>query len=185
MSLPVAILVGGKGTRLGAETAHRPKSLVDVAGKPFLEHQLTLLRIAGIREVFLLTGHLSEQFEPYAGEYKGQRIRLLKDAANVRGTGDAIRNATPIIGREFMVLYGDSYLECDYIDVMAAFIDTPKPLMVAMCVDVNAPGFGLTDYGVSMVAPARLRGGFAHYGDYFPAHARRNELAVYVMPAAV
>src|SRR3990167_2849632 len=48
VTLPVAILAGGRATRLGDLTKDTPKSLVEVAGRPFIAHQLDLLRRHGI-----------------------------------------------------------------------------------------------------------------------------------------
>ena len=58
MSLPpVAVLAGGLATRLHPHTARIPKSLVTVAGEPFLAHQLRLLRRQGFQQVVLCVGH--------------------------------------------------------------------------------------------------------------------------------
>jgi NDP-sugar pyrophosphorylase family protein len=61
--LPVAILAGGLATRLRPLTDRVPKSLVEVAGRPFIAHQLALLAAAGVREVVVLVGHLGERIE--------------------------------------------------------------------------------------------------------------------------
>ena len=49
--LPVAILAGGRGTRLGSITQTVPKLLVDIAGRPFAEYQLDELRSQGVTRV--------------------------------------------------------------------------------------------------------------------------------------
>src|SRR5216683_977288 len=61
--LPVAILAGGLATRLRPITEKIPKSLVPVAGEPFLAHQLRLLRSRGIESIVLCVGHLGEMIE--------------------------------------------------------------------------------------------------------------------------
>src|SRR6185295_10373033 len=63
MSLPVAILAGGLATRLGRIAEGTPKALVDVAGRPFAEHQVELLVSQGLADIVLLVGHLGEQIE--------------------------------------------------------------------------------------------------------------------------
>ena len=66
--LPVAILAGGLATRLGAIAQTIPKALLDVAGKPFIVHQLALLQRAGIRRVVLCVAHLADQIEAVLGD---------------------------------------------------------------------------------------------------------------------
>lgn len=123
MTFPVAILAGGLGTRLGALTARRPKVLVEIAGLPFLTHQLQLLKRSGLTDIVLCVGHLSEQIEAVAGDGSklGLRIRYSHDGPVQLGTGGAVRQALPLLGSMFYVLYGDSYLRCDYVAMAEAF----------------------------------------------------------------
>ena len=74
--MQAVILAGGLATRLGALAKTTPKSLVSVAGRPFLEHQLTLLRARGFSEVLLCIGHLGEKIRDFAGD--GARFGLSK-----------------------------------------------------------------------------------------------------------
>jgi N-acetyl-alpha-D-muramate 1-phosphate uridylyltransferase len=119
--LPVAILAGGLATRLGAITEQIPKALLEVAGKPFVVHQLALLRAAGIRRVVLCVAHLAEQIEAVLGDGTALGLDLAYSRDALEGTGGALRRALPQLGPKFLVLYGDSYLRCDYAAVAAAF----------------------------------------------------------------
>jgi NDP-sugar pyrophosphorylase family protein len=123
MSLPVAILAGGLATRLRPVTSTLPKSLVDVAGRPFAVEQLELLRQNGLADVVFCLGHLGEQVEAALGDGRawGVRLRYVYDGAQLLGTGGALVRALPLLGESFFVLYGDSYLNCDYAAVAAAF----------------------------------------------------------------
>jgi D-sedoheptulose 7-phosphate isomerase len=124
VSLPVAILAGGLATRLGEAARHTPKSLVDVAGKPFAARQLELLRDRGVSDVVFCLGHLGDRVEAAIGDGSayGLRVRYSSDGERLLGTGGALRKAIPLLGDAFLVLYGDSYLECDYQAVAAAFL---------------------------------------------------------------
>ena len=121
--LPVAILAGGLATRLRPLTETVPKALVAVAGRPFLAHQLELLHARGVRHVVLCVGYLGEMIEREFGDGSTFRMRIdySFDGDRLLGTGGALRRALPFLGREFMVLYGDSYLPIDYQAVAAAF----------------------------------------------------------------
>jgi len=114
--IPVAILAGGLATRLRPVTEKIPKSLVPVAGKPFLAHQLELLRSHGIRRAVLCVGYLGEMIQRDFGDGKnfGVNLDYSFDGDKLLGTGGAIKRALPLLGEECFVLYGDSYLPVDY-----------------------------------------------------------------------
>jgi NDP-sugar pyrophosphorylase family protein len=114
--IPVAILAGGLATRLGDVTKAIPKALLPIAGKPFILHQFDLLRAAGVTEVVMCIAHLADQIEAVLGsETNGIRVQYSHD--QLLGTGGALRNALPLLGEEFLVMYGDSYLLCDYAKI--------------------------------------------------------------------
>lgn len=120
----VAILAGGLATRLGATAAAVPKCLLDIAGEPFLLRQARLLAAGGVTRAVVCAGHLAEQVESAAATLRwpvGLRIEVVRDGPLLLGTAGALRRALPALGREFFVLYGDSYLPCDYRAVHEAF----------------------------------------------------------------
>jgi NDP-sugar pyrophosphorylase family protein len=120
---PVAILAGGLATRLGPVVARTPKALVEVAGRPFIAHQLAGLRTAGVRRVVLCLGYLGEQIEAYVadGVAHGLAVDYSYDGEPLLGTGGALRRAAARLGDVFWVMYGDSYTEFDYRAVLADF----------------------------------------------------------------
>jgi NDP-sugar pyrophosphorylase family protein len=133
---PVVILAGGLATRLRPITQHVPKSMVEVHGEPFIAHQLRLLRRQGVHEVVLCVGHLGEQIIDAVGDGEefGLSVQYSFDGPRLLGTGGALRQALPkVSGLAFFVLYGDSYLECDYEAVQAAFVDSGKLALMTVC----------------------------------------------------
>jgi NDP-sugar pyrophosphorylase family protein len=127
--LTCAILCGGLATRLRPVTETIPKSLVPINGKPYIAHQLELLRSRGITNVVLCIGHLGEMIEAFVkdGSSFGMSVSYSLDGPTLLGTGSAIRKALPLLGEAFFVLYGDSYLTCDYRAVEAYFESSRKP----------------------------------------------------------
>jgi NDP-sugar pyrophosphorylase family protein len=112
---PVCILAGGLGTRLGERVRATPKPLLEVAGQPFLLHQLRLLADHGAREVILCVGYRGEQVAERIGDERfGVRVRYSYDDPDLDGTLGAVRRALPLLGARFLVLYGDTYLRLDY-----------------------------------------------------------------------
>lgn len=123
-TLPVAILAGGLATRLRPLTTKIPKLLVEVAGEPFLSHQIRLLKQNGLTRIVLCVGHLGEQIvQKYGdGSAQGIQIEYSFDGPALLGTGGALIRALPKLGESFYVLYGDSYLPIDYQAVGRAFL---------------------------------------------------------------
>jgi N-acetyl-alpha-D-muramate 1-phosphate uridylyltransferase len=111
----VCILAGGLGTRLGERVRDTPKPLLEVAGEPFLMHQLRLLAAHGARRVVICVGYRGETIPARIGEQRfGMRIAYSHDGPGLDGTLGAIRRALPLLGERFLVLYGDAYLRVDY-----------------------------------------------------------------------
>jgi NDP-sugar pyrophosphorylase family protein len=120
---PICILAGGLGTRLGERVADVPKPLLEVAGEPFLFHQLRLLAGHGADQVVLCVGYLGEQIEAEIGaERFGVRIDYSYDGPGLDGTLGAVRRARGLLGDRFLILYGDSYLRLDYRAAVRAWI---------------------------------------------------------------
>jgi NDP-sugar pyrophosphorylase family protein len=112
---PVCLLAGGLGTRLGDTVRDTPKPLIEVAGEPFLLHQLRLLARHGAVRVVLCVGYLGERIEERIGPSQfGIEIAYSYDGPNLIGTLGAVRKAAPALGERFLVLYGDTYLRLDY-----------------------------------------------------------------------
>jgi NDP-sugar pyrophosphorylase family protein len=134
---PIAVLAGGLAKRMRPLTEQLPKALLEVAGEPFIAHQLRLFAREGINEVKLLVGYRWEQIAAFAGD--GSRFRLkidyIVDGPKLLGTGGAIRRALDRLGPEFLVTYCDSWLDAPYRPVVEAFYASGLPAL--MCVFRN------------------------------------------------
>jgi len=121
--VPAAILAGGLATRLRPITQKIPKALVDVAGRPVIDHQLALLARHGIRRVVLCLGYLGEMVEEHVGNGSqfGLDVRYAHDGDKLLGTGGALRRALPLLGDVSWIMYGDSYMDIDYRSILRHF----------------------------------------------------------------
>jgi len=139
-SLPVVILAGGLATRLRPITEKIPKALVEVAGCPFLERQIELLKRNSITDVILCVGYRGEMIEQRYGdgEALGVRIKYSYDGPKLLGTGGAIKKSLPLLPDVFFVLYGDSYLPVYYQAVAAAFGQAQKPALMTVFANADA-----------------------------------------------
>lgn len=127
------ILAGGLGTRMRPVTEAIPKPMIPVGGKPFLQHQLELLRNHGMERVLLLVSYLGEQIEQYFqnGDAISMKIGYSYESSPL-GTGGALKNASSKLEEKFLLLNGDTFLDVDYAAVIADFLrHKPQALIVA------------------------------------------------------
>jgi NDP-sugar pyrophosphorylase family protein len=134
ISLPVAILAGGLATRLRPLSEKVPKSLIAIQGEPFLAHQLRLLRSNGLDRVVLCVGHKGELIRDFIGDGSrfGLQVEYAFDGPTLLGTAGAVRKALPQLAECFFVMYGDSYLTCDFGAVARAFSRSGKLAMMTV-----------------------------------------------------
>jgi NDP-sugar pyrophosphorylase family protein len=130
----LAVLAGGLATRLLPLTETIPKSMVLVAGEPFIAHQLRLLAREGVTDVVICSGYLGEQIEAFVGDGArfGCRVRFSPDGEKPLGTGGALRRALPLLGECFMVMYGDSYLDTRFRPVYEEFRRSTLPSLMTV-----------------------------------------------------
>ena len=115
IDIDAIILVGGKGTRLQDVVSDRPKPMVIVAGRPFVEWLLLMLYDQGIRRAIMCTGHMGEAVEAYFdnGRDLNMEIVYARDPFPL-GTGGAVRNALDKTdSKRLLILNGDSYFRLD------------------------------------------------------------------------
>ena len=131
---PLALLAGGFATRLGPITERIPKSLLEVCGEPFIAHQLRLLADQHITNIVLCCGHLGEMVAEFVGngERLGCSVRYSFDGPLPLGTGGAIRNALPLLGSIFWVMYGDSYLTASLTPALSVFRESGKAALMTV-----------------------------------------------------
>jgi D-sedoheptulose 7-phosphate isomerase len=205
--LPVAILAGGLATRLLPITERVPKLLVEVAGELFFSHQLRLLKEAGLTRLVLCVGHLGEMIvENYGdGARWGVQIDYSFDGPAPLGTGGAIIRALTKLGDAFYVLYGDSYLPINYLDVGQSFLVSGKQGMMTIFENCNrydvsnvwfedgrirtydkknrVPQMKHVDYGLGLLRADALtdwpRGSTVDLADVYRRLVEKDELAGY------
>jgi MurNAc alpha-1-phosphate uridylyltransferase len=119
------ILAGGLGTRMTSTAPDTAKSMIPVAGKPFIAWQLEWLNAQGVDDVVLSIGHRGEQIRSFVND--GQRfdlsVRYVDEGDRLLGTAGALRLASDAgaLDDRFFVLYGDSYLDVSLAKVWSHF----------------------------------------------------------------
>lgn len=139
MTMPVVILAGGLATRLRPITEQIPKSLVEVAGEPFISHQLKYLQQQGIKKVTLCIGYLGEMVQSVVGDGSqfGIDITYSLDGVKLLGTGGAIKKALPFLDETFFVLYGDSFLPINFLKVEEKYSASLKSGLMTILRNAN------------------------------------------------
>jgi NDP-sugar pyrophosphorylase family protein len=127
MNIQVAILAGGMATRLGLLSRSRPKSLVMIDNKPFLEHQIMMLKKGGVKEIVLCVGRFAQQIVNYFGDGAGYGVHIIYSIEEKPlGTAGALKNAESILNDVFLTLYGDSFLSVNFEEILSFFMRSQK-----------------------------------------------------------
>ncbi len=130
------ILAGGLGTRMWPDARTIPKTLLDVAGQPFAGWQLRWLADAEVNSVVYCIGYLGEQVREFAGDGSawGLSIDYVDEGEQLRGTAGALRLAAEqgVLADQFLVLYGDSWLQVDPADVYATSRRSGRPALMTV-----------------------------------------------------
>jgi glucose-1-phosphate cytidylyltransferase len=112
----VAILCGGRGTRLQEHTQSIPKPLVEIGGEPIVWHVIQIYAAQGLRRFWLLTGYKGQLIEEYVasrGWPEGVEVRCV-DTGEDTPTGGRIRQAGEMLGdRAFCATYADGVADID------------------------------------------------------------------------
>jgi NDP-sugar pyrophosphorylase family protein len=108
--------------------------MIEVAGEPFIAHQLRLLARQGISDIVICAGHLGDQIEAYIGNGAAFRCRVQYsfDGDKLLGTGGALRRALALLPDQFFVMYGDSYLPTPFAPVLRAFERAKSPALMTV-----------------------------------------------------
>jgi MurNAc alpha-1-phosphate uridylyltransferase len=130
------VIAGGLATRMLPRTRTVPKSLLEVAGRPFIDWQLERLAASGIAEVVICIAYLGNLIRDHVGDgaRQGLRVRWSEEPpGELLGTAGALRAALPHLAPRFVATYGDSYLPFPYrapLDVLAAHGDCDAVMAV-------------------------------------------------------
>ncbi len=124
----VVVLMGGLGTRLKEYTKECPKSLVDVCGRPFFDYQLDLLTAWGFKKFVFLIGYRADMIEQHYGNGsdRGISIKYSYDGEKLLGTGGAVRRALDLLEDDFLLVYGDSFMDIDYAETLYRYFREKK-----------------------------------------------------------
>lgn len=139
------ILAGGLGTRLGDLTVVTPKPLLNVGGRPFIDHVVWNLARQGIRRVVLSCGYRAESFSDHFAHNPITGVEVLVIAEpEPLGTGGAIAyGARELVETEALVVNGDTLFDLNYLDLALLRRETDAPIALAVREVVDAGRYGV------------------------------------------
>jgi len=129
------ILAAGRGTRLGSLTLDRPKPMVEVAGKPVLEHILQGLAGSGLEDFLLVVGYKREAIEEYFQDGSRWGVTISYAIQEVpSGTGAALRFGEGFAGGDPIVMsYGDIFTDSrHYQSLVRNYVSSPCAAIIGI-----------------------------------------------------
>jgi histidinol-phosphate phosphatase family protein len=127
------ILAGGRGERMRPLTDIRPKPMIEVAGKPFLEHQVELLRAQGFKKFLFLLGYLPEVVKNHFGDGSKWGVQIEYSVTAVEDlTGRRVKLAEKKLDDLFMLVYCDNYWPLPMDKMWRRFVEADAPMMVTV-----------------------------------------------------
>jgi mannose-1-phosphate guanylyltransferase len=143
--MQVIVLVGGEGRRLRPLTDTRPKPMMPLVDRPFVAHQIDLLRRHGVTDIVFSCGYRPDALEDHFGDGSaaGVRLRYVVDPEPL-GTAGAIKNAEDLLDdAPFLVLNGDILTDLDLGAVIRAHGDLGAEGVIALTPVDDPSAFGL------------------------------------------
>jgi histidinol-phosphate phosphatase family protein len=127
------ILAGGRGTRMRPITDDRPKPMVPILGRPFLEYQIEQVRDQGFEHIVLLLGYLPEVVQDHFGDGRDWGVRIdYSVTAPDQLTSSRVATARPIIDPCFLLLYCDNYWPMQMDRMWERFREAGKPGLITV-----------------------------------------------------
>ena len=109
-SMQAVILAGGRGTRMAPLTDTRPKPMIQIQGKPFLEYLIEMLRDQGVKRILLLLGYLPEVVQEYFGDGRHWGVKIEYSITPIEDeTGPRLKAVQSRLDPYFLLMYCDNY----------------------------------------------------------------------------
>lgn len=141
------LLTAGEGTRMRPLTLTRPKTMLQVGGKPILQYNMEALKDAGIKDIIMVVGYKKEAIEDYFGNGSSFGVNITYITQEKRlGTAHAINSVHDMIDDEFIVLNGDIIVDPELIVDLIAKYGSEETSSILMLTEVEDPSsFGVVE----------------------------------------
>lgn len=141
------LLTAGEGTRMRPLTLTRPKTMLQVGGKPILQYNLEALRDAGIKDIIMVVGYKKEAIQDYFEDGSSFGVNITYVIQEKRlGTAHAINSIRNAIDNQFIVLNGDIIVDSELIvDLIAKFESNDASSILTLTQVEDPSSFGVVE----------------------------------------
>ena len=139
------VLAGGLATRILPLTYSKPKYLLPILGKPFVDYQFDLFQENSLFDITFCLGHLGNEVQNHIVQLNKHtfsnsfRLDFSHDGPQRLGTGGAIAKSLPTFSGNFAVMYGDSYITANLQEIMRSFHDDSGQTQITVTRNVLNP----------------------------------------------
>ncbi|MBU0761629.1 MAG: nucleotidyltransferase family protein [Candidatus Altiarchaeota archaeon] len=132
--MKLVIVAGGLATRMRPITEEIPKCLIDVNGKPLIEHQLEFFREHGFKDIVFCVAHLADKVKKHFGVGRdfGLCIEYVQETGALLGTAGSVKLAENLLDDDFIVHYGDNLTSMDFHKLIAYHKDKKSEATVVV-----------------------------------------------------
>ena len=151
--MKAVVLAAGEGQRLRPFTCTRPKHMIQVAGKPLLEHLLSALKEAGLTDIVMVVNYKAERIQKYFKDGKNFGLKIeYANQKEMKGTANAFGMAENHVKGDFVAVYGDLLVTSDIIKAALKLHKKEKPAVTMTILHIERP----EEYGVIKVDGSRI-----------------------------
>lgn len=147
MKLKAIILSAGEGSRMRPLTLTKPKTMLQVAGKPIIQYNIESLRDNGITDILLIVRYKEEMVRNYFGDGSDFGVNIFyKTQKDFLGTANAISYGEDFIDDSIIVLNGDIILDDEIIHEIIKKYNYLTPDTLMLLTEVEDPSaFGVVE----------------------------------------
>ena len=147
--MKAVVLAAGEGQRLRPLTLTRPKHMIQIGGKPLLEHVLLALRDAGIREILMVVNYKAEKIKEYFADGSDLLMKIQYILQKeIKGTANAFGSAEKHVDGDFVALYGDLLITTRAVKSALSLHEKAEPAATLTTLHVANPEY----YGIIRTA---------------------------------
>ena len=140
------ILAAGKGTRLDPVTKTIPKPMIEVHGRPILEHLIEYFREHGVFDIIMSVGHLQHVIRDHFGDGHAHGVHItFIDNADLPGSAGVLVSAEPYLDDHFIVTNSDEFKDLNLHMLMRTHLDSKSIGTLGITIVEDPTQYGVVD----------------------------------------